>query len=224
MDIIQSALNRGHGALSEYQSKKLLAAYGVPVTREGLAGSDDEAAGLARELGYPVALKACSPLLMHKTEAGAVELGVGDEAALRRAYGRIVDSAGVELEGVLVQEMVKGPRELVMGLSRDAGFGLSVMLGLGGVLTEIINDTVFRVAPVGRLDALDMVDELESRAIFDPFRGQKKADLEAICLTISALGRIGLERGEVTEIDLNPVIIDPEGSVKAVDALVVLGK
>lgn len=144
--IIEQGLARGQGALSEYWSKKVLAAAGVPVTREELAGDADQAVALAGEIGFPVALKACSWRLMHKSEAGAVALNLTGADAVRAAYERVAGAAD-ELEGVLVQEMVAGSRELVAGLIRDPQFGACVMVGLGGVLTEVLQDTAFRVAP-----------------------------------------------------------------------------
>lgn len=222
MELIKSALDRGQKALSEYQSKQLLKAYGIPVTREELAQSADEAAAVAARLGYPVVLKACSPELMHKSEAGAVEIGLKNEAEVREVYGRLIGAAAAPLEGILVQEMVRGNRELVLGLSRDAQFGPCVMFGLGGVLTEVINDTVFRVAPLEIIDAQEMMQDLKAKAILDPFRGQAAADKEAISRSLLALGQIGLENEGVAEIDVNPMIIDPAGRVVAVDALVVL--
>ncbi|MGC1404656.1 MAG: acetate--CoA ligase family protein [Thermodesulfobacteriota bacterium] len=222
MDLIKIALDRGQKALSEYQSKQLLKAYGIPVTREELAQSADEAVATAARLGYPVVMKACSPDLMHKSEAGAVEIGLKNEAEVRAAYQRLVGATTLVLEGILVQEMIRGNRELVLGLSRDAQFGPCVMFGLGGVLTEVINDTVFRVAPLEMIDAQEMMQELRAKAILDPFRGQAAADREVIGRSLMALGQIGMENEGVAEIDVNPMIIDPAGRVKAVDALVVL--
>lgn len=222
MDLIKNALQKGQKALSEYESKQFLKAYGIPVTQEELAKNSDEAAAMAARLGYPVVLKACSPELMHKSETGAIEIGLKSEAEVRAAYQRLVESASVPLDGILVQEMVKGNRELVLGLTRDAQFGPCVMFGLGGVLTEVINDTVFRVAPLEPMDAREMMEELKAKAILNPFRGQAAADREVISRSLIALGQIGLENEAVAEIDINPMIIDPTGRIVAVDALVVL--
>jgi succinyl-CoA synthetase beta subunit len=224
MNLIHSALAKGQKALSEFESKQFLSAYGIAVSREMLATSEDEAVAAARTIGYPVVLKACSPELMHKSESGVIELGIRGESEVRRCYERICNSVNLQLEGVLVQEMISGQRELVLGLSRDPQFGPCVMLGIGGVMTEILKDTVFRVAPFDRIEALDMMAELRSRAIFDAFRGQAPADREAICRYLMALGKIGLEHAGIAEIDINPLIIDPGGRSVAVDALVVLGK
>jgi succinyl-CoA synthetase beta subunit len=224
MKILKSALEQGQKALSEYQSKKLLKAYGIPVTRESLAQSADQAVSMAETIGYPVVLKACSPELMHKSESGSIDLNLKSDADLREAYSRITTATKLDLEGVLVQEMVAGQRELVLGLNRDPQFGPCVMLGLGGVLTEVLNDTAFRIAPLGMVDARDMIEELRSKAMLNRFRGQEAADLDTICQSLVTLGKIGLEHEVVSEIDINPMIVDPQGAVRAVDALVVLTK
>jgi succinyl-CoA synthetase beta subunit len=221
-DLIRSALDRGQPALSEYESKKVLSLYGIPVTRETLSRSADEAVSAAADLGFPVVLKACSPELMHKSERGCIELNLRSERDVREAYGRIIRSVDLELEGVLVQEMVPGQRELVVGLNRDPQFGPCVMLGTGGMMTEVFKDTAFRMAPFGMIEAKDMAEELRFKAILGAFRGQKPADMDILCRTLIAVGKIGLELETVSELDINPMIITPEGRVVAVDALVVL--
>lgn len=221
-DLIRSALDRGQPALSEYESKKLLSLYDIPVTRETLSRSADEAVSAAADLGFPVVLKACSPELMHKSERGCIELNLRSERDVREAYGRIIRSVDLELEGVLVQEMVPGQRELVVGLNRDPQFGPCVMLGTGGMMTEVFKDTAFRMAPFGMIEAKDMAEELRFKAILGVFRGQKPADMDILCRTLIAVGKIGLELETVSELDINPMIITPEGRVVAVDALVVL--
>jgi len=221
-DLIRSALKREQRALSEYESKKLLSLYGIPVTREQLSRSAGEAVSAAAEIGFPVVLKACSPELMHKSEHGSIELNLRSEGDVREAYGRIVGSVELELDGVLVQEMVPGQRELVIGLTRDPQFGPCVMLGIGGIMTEVFQDTVFRMAPFDMTEANDMTEELRFKKILGAFRGQKPVDMDTLCRALIAVGQIGLELEAVSELDINPLIIMPEGRVKAVDALVVL--
>ncbi|MFP4474960.1 MAG: acetate--CoA ligase family protein [Desulfatibacillaceae bacterium] len=223
-EILRFAKARGQRTLSEYDSKRVLADYGIPVCREDLAHSVDQAVFQAVRLGFPVAAKGCSHVLSHKTEGGWIQLDLRAEREVRTAYKRLSALAAgrIQLDGVLVQEMVPGSRELVMGLVRDPQFGPCVMLGLGGIYTELFQDTVFRMAPVDTADALDMVGELRSRDMLDEFRGQAAADVDAIVAALVALGRIGLEEEGVAEIDINPVKIDPRGRVVAVDALVVL--
>jgi acetate---CoA ligase (ADP-forming) subunit beta len=220
--IIQSALDKAQHALSEHQSKLFLAEYGIPVTNEILVQSSDEAKIAGDKIGYPVALKACSQELMHKTEAGVIELNLKSTDDIAAAYDRIMSSISIELEGLLVQEMVPGMRELVLGMSREPQFGPCVMLGLGGVMTEILNDAVIRVAPFDMAEAREMAEELRCRKLLDDFRGEKAADMNAVCKTIMALGAISIDHPEIAEIDINPMKIDPSGRIKAVDALVAL--
>ncbi len=222
MNIIQAAMENGQTALSEFQSKQVLGSVGIPVTREKLVHSVDEAVAAAEDIGYPVVLKACGWELMHKSEQGGIELGLSTPESVQQAHNRICEKINLPLEGILVQEMIQGQRELVAGLSRDPQFGGCVMAGFGGVMTEVIKDTSFRVAPFDRVEALDMIDELKSRALLDSFRGQKPADLDAICHTLMALGQLGNKEKSIAEIDINPLIISPEGGVTAVDALIIL--
>ncbi len=221
-DLIRPALDRGQPALSEYESKKLLSLYGIPIAREKLSRSADEAVSAGADIGFPVVLKACSPELMHKSERGCIELNLRSEGDVRKAYGRIISSVDLELEGVLVQEMVSGQRELVVGLTRDPQFGPCVMLGIGGMMTEVFEDIAFRMAPFGKIEAKDMSEELRFKAILGAFRGQKPVDMDMLCRTLIAVGQIGLELDTVSELDINPMIITPEGRVVAADALVVL--
>jgi succinyl-CoA synthetase beta subunit len=221
-DLIRSALHRGQRALSEYESKNLLSLYGIPVAREKLSHSADEAVCAAGGLGFPVVLKACSPELMHKSERGCIELNLRSEGDVRGAYERVIRSVDLELEGVLVQEMISGQRELVVGLTRDPQFGPCVMLGIGGIMTEVFQDTVLRMAPFDMIEAKDMTEELRFKKILGAFRGQKPVDMEILCRTLIAVGQIGLELETVSELDINPMIINPEGRLVAVDALVLL--
>jgi len=223
-DLIRSGLNRGQRALSEYESKKLLGLYGIPVTREKWSHRADEAVSVAEGLGFPVALKACSAELMHKSERGGIELNLRSKGDVREAYRRITQDIDLELDGVLVQEMVPGQRELVAGLNRDSQFGPCVMLGIGGIMTEVFQDTVFRMAPFDMIEAKDMAEELRFKTILGAFRGQKPVDIDVLCRTLIAVGQIGLELEAVSELDINPMIITLEGRVVAVDALVVLGR
>ncbi|MBC2717273.1 MAG: carboxylate--amine ligase [Desulfobacteraceae bacterium] len=217
-------IESSHRALSEYESKKLLVEYGIPTADEILVQSRDQAVAAAKKIGFPVVLKACSPELMHKSEAGCVELSLTSDDDVAQAYDRILSSISVRLEGVLVSEMISGVRELVLGLTREPQFGPCVMLGLGGVMTEIFKDTVFRVAPFDRVEAEDMVSELKSKAMLNEFRGESPADINTICRCLISLGKIGLENPDISEIDINPLKIDPDGRVKAVDALVVFNR
>lgn len=223
MDTITQALKAGQRTLSEYQSKQVLSAYGIPVTREFLAKDKAEAVKFAKKLGYPVVLKGCSPALTHKTERQLIALKLRDEKEVTEAFDGITKRAGEPMDGVLVQEMVSGSRELVVGLTRDEQFGPCAMLGLGGIFVEVLKQVTFRIAPLEERDALEMMDELPGKKILDAFRGEPPVDRKALAQVLIAVGRIGLEHEAVKEIDVNPLIIAGAKPV-AVDALVVLGE
>lgn len=222
MNPLKTAIANQQTALSEFQSKRLLSAVGIPVTQETLVQSAKEAVAAAKFIGYPVVLKACSWQLMHKSEQGCIELNLTSARQVQDAYDRICEKITLPLEGILVQEMVAGQRELMVGLSKNSQFGVSVMLGFGGIMAEVIKDTVFRVAPFDRVEALDMIQDLKSNPMLAAFRGQQGADLAAICRTLIAVGQLGLTEDAIAEIDINPLIISPDGSIKAVDALIIL--
>ena len=174
VEILSTALENGQFALSEFDSKKVLHSYGIPISREHLVRDVNEAIEAAALIGYPVVLKGCSPELIHKTEQDCIELNLKSEQDVKVAFERIVASADVELDGILVQEMVSGQRELILGLKRDPQFGAVVMVGVGGVFAEIVKDTAFRVAPIDVVEAEDMINQLKSRDILDSFRGGRR--------------------------------------------------
>ncbi|MCL5808409.1 MAG: acetate--CoA ligase family protein [Deltaproteobacteria bacterium] len=218
--IIRTALAAGRKALDEHQSKQLFAAYGVPVTREGLAKTEDEALEAARRIGFPVAVKACSWEILHKSGKGLIALGIRTEAALRRAFHAIRKAAGQPVP-ILVQEMVAGDREFVAGMTRFPGFGPCVLFGLGGVFTEALKDTAFRSAPLSATEAEEMLSAIRAKELLGPFRGLPAVDMPTLAGILQAVGFAALLHPEIAEIDLNPVIISGSRPI-VVDALVVL--
>ncbi len=221
MDLITAALAGGRAALDEYEAKRFLAGFGIPVSREIFVAEEAAAVEAAGEIGLPVVLKAAGEKIQHKTELGAVALNLKSEGEIREEARRLLAIAGCE--GLLVQEMVRGDRELVCGLTRDARFGPCVMFGLGGIFTELIDDAVFRVAPLTMDDAREMMGTIRTAKILQPFRGQPPADREALARILVALGEIGVRNESVREIDINPIKIRPDGTPVAVDALVAIG-
>ena len=221
MKIIEDAMKRGDKTLSEFDSKKVLDTYAIPVTRELVTKDLSDALKFADEIGYPVVLKGSSSTLTHKTELNLIELDIKDRDGLEKAYKALEDRGGDQLDGILVQQMVKGDREFVAGLIRDPQFGPCVMFGLGGIFTEVLKDVTFRVAPLEKRDALEMMDEIKAKKLLDEFRGKPAVNRDILADALINLGRIGLEIDEVAEIDINPLIIDGDTPV-AVDALVVL--
>ena len=220
MNVISAAVKAGRAALNEYEAKRFLADFGIPVSREIFVSDDAAAIRAAGEIGFPVVLKAAGERIQHKTELGAVSLNLKSEAEIRLEGRRLLAIAGCE--GLLVQEMVRGEREMVCGLTRDARFGACIMFGLGGIFTEILDDAVFRVAPLTTSDALAMLEEIRAAKILQAFRGQPAANRAALARILVALGKIGCRHDDVREIDINPVKIRPDGMPVAVDALVAI--
>lgn len=221
MEIIKETLARGQTTLSEHEAKRFCATFGIPVCREALVYDADSAVAKAIKLGFPVVLKASGKNLFHKTEVGGIALNLNSEEEVRQESHRLLKIPGSE--ALLVQEMVKGDRELVCGLIRDPHFGSCVMFGLGGILTEVFQDVVFRVAPLTSWDAQEMVKEIRHQKIIEPFRGEAAIDLKSLSQILVTLGEIGRQHEEIQSIDINPLKIRPDGKPVAVDALVTLG-
>jgi acyl-CoA synthetase (NDP forming) len=214
--------------LTEAAAKTLLAAYGVPRPSEALAESADAAVAAAARIGGPVALKVQSPDIVHKTEAGAVALGVVGERAVREAYARVLKSAeaahpGALIEGVLVQRMAPAGHEIILGVSRDPNFGLMLMVGLGGIHVEVLRDVAFAPVPIGVDEVPGLLAELKGAALLDGARGAAPADRATLADLIAALSRFAADHADqIAEIDLNPVIVHPPGQgLSIVDALIV---
>ena len=221
MEIIEKAAKEGRTALSEHESKQVLAEYQIPVVREILVHDAKGLTEATREIGYPWVLKGCSHQITHKTEKGLVKVDIRNDGEAGEAFEEIINNMNGDGEGVLVQEMLRGNRELVVGLIRDAQFGPCVMFGLGGIFTEILNDVSFRVAPLEMRDAFEMMQEIKGHKILDAIRGAEAADKDMLAKILLNMGRIGLENEKVKEIDINPIILSGSKPV-AVDALVVL--
>lgn len=222
MKIIKEAIKRGATTLSEYESKLLLAEYGIPVTAEKTATTEDDAVKAASKIGYPVVLKGSGEEISHKTEFDLIALDLKNESDIRQAYQKLTSNPKAPVNEVLVQQMVKGERELVVGLNRDPQFGPCVMFGLGGIFTEILEDVTFRVAPLTRWDAMDAMDDIRGKKILEAFRGKPPVDREILADILIGVGKMGLDHDQINEIDINPLKI-LDGKPIAVDALVVLG-
>ncbi len=211
----------GGATLTESEAKRVLHAYGVPVVAERLAHSADEAAAAALALGYPVAMKAESPTILHKTELGVVRLGIADETDLRRAYTEIAAAArGHELRGVLVQPMVPGV-EVIVGARVDPVVGPLVVVGSGGVLVELVQDSVAALAPVSQAQAAALLERLRGYRLLTGFRGSAPVNLDALAEAIARVSELAADLADVfEELDVNPLRCGGE-RVVAVDALIV---
>ncbi len=223
-ELIEKVKGEGRTALTEAEGKQVLRVYDIPVVAESVVASQEEAVREARRYGFPVVLKGMGARLTHKTERGAVRLNLGDEAALRAAMESVAASAGADLDGYLVQPMITGRREFVAGLVCDPQFGPMVMFGLGGIFTEALGDVVFRVAPVSPEEAGEMIDEIRSARLLSPFRGEAAVDREQLVRTLVGLSRLAADMEDITEVDINPLLVGADGRVTAVDALIVIGE
>jgi acyl-CoA synthetase (NDP forming) len=224
---VRSALAAAGPVLTEVAAKALLACYGVPRPPEALATSAEEAAAAALHIGS-VALKVQSPDITHKTEAGAVALGVSGDAAVREAYQRVMANAKsahpeASIHGVLVQAMAPPGREVILGITRDATFGPMLMVGLGGIHAEVLRDVAFAPAPIGPQEAQSLLGELKGAALLDGVRGAPPADRAALLELMASLSRFAADHTDlIEEIDLNPVIVHAQGQgLTVVDALIV---
>jgi len=214
-------------ALSEWQSKQVLAAYGIKSSKDVLCRSAAEAVKAAAAIGYPVVMKVSSPDLLHKSDLGLVKVGVGSAKDVRAAYAELDATArkaggrNVRIDGVLVSELVSGGVETVVGVSRDPLFGPVVMAGLGGIFVEVLGDVTFRVPPFGDDQAAAMLDELAGSKMLDGVRGAKPADRAALVDVIMKVQRLAMDLAdEIGELDVNPLVVRPKGAV-ALDALIV---
>jgi len=207
--------------LSEAASKELLATFGVPFPTERVVATVDDAVAAAGEIGFPVVVKLGGDAIAHKTERGLVRLGLGAADQVRDAAGALLAAATPDDGEVhlLVAPMLRATRELIAGLHDDPQFGMTVMLGVGGVLAEAVADVSFRLAPITPVDAEEMIDDLSLQSLLGPFRGEPPVDRAAVAEVLLALSRAAGARDDIAAADLNPVLV-VDGRPVAVDALV----
>jgi acetyltransferase len=222
---VRTLAKSGAAALDEVESKQLIRAYGIPTPTEIAVRSSDDAVKAARQIGYPVVLKAVAAKLLHKSDAGAVALHLADDEAVRTAYARIVDNvgrAGIEtLDAMLVCQQISGGLELVLGLNRDPEIGLVVMAGSGGVLLELTKDVAFAAPPITREKARAMIERTHAARLLRGYRSSPVLDADALVDALLALGRIAEDLADaVQSIDINPFVVLPRGGF-ALDALFV---
>jgi len=214
--------------LTEFESKKLVAQYGIPVTKEYLCRSKDEVLRKAEEFGYPLVMKVMSKEIQHKTEAGVVKLNIKNAAEAGQAYDEVIRNATVYnpnaiVQGVLCYRMIKEPVvEAIVGVLSDPYFGPAVVFGLGGIMVEVIKDRALLIPPIGREEARRAIDSTKGSMLLNGFRGKPKGDIEALIDVIVKVGEMTVDlAGRIDALDINPLLILPEGKgIIAVDALV----
>jgi len=207
--------------LSEVESKRLLARYGIPLAREQLVSDAAQAVDAAEAIGYPVVAKLNGDAIAHKTERGLVKLNLSSAGAVRDAAGELLAAARPEDGPVslLIAQQVRGSRELIVGMLRDPLFGPVVMLGVGGVVAEALADVAFRLVPLTTIDAEDLIDALATQQLLGAFRGEPAIDRGALIEVLLGLSRLAMDNAGVLSVDVNPLII-VDGLPVAVDALV----
>src|SRR3990170_2299041 len=226
--IIGRAKRVGDTNLSQHDAMKVLEAYGFPTVRTEFARTKEEAAKVAVRIGFPVAMKIVSPDVVHKVDVGGVKLDLTSERDVREAFKEIMKNVASQLpkarlEGVIVQEHVRGGRETIVGMRRDPKFGPLLMFGLGGIYVEAYRDVSFRLAPVRELGAHNMISQIRGSRILEGFRGQPPSDTKALAECIERVSQLALELEDVQELDLNPVVAFEKGC-KAVDARIIVNR
>jgi acetyltransferase len=204
--------------------RSLLAAYGIPTLATRVARTADEAVSAARTIGLPVAAKVLSPDIVHKTEVGGVQLDLRSDADVRDAFEAITRSAaaaqpGARIDGVLIEQFVRGGREVIVGMSQDPSFGSILMFGLGGIYVEALKDVAFRIQPVSDVDAREMIDSIRGVQLLRGMRGEKPSDFDVLIEIIQRVSQLVGDHPEIREMDINPFVVFEKGGV-AVDARV----
>jgi len=223
-----SILKKSAKSLTEHQGKELLESYGIPITKEEVATSQDHAVKIAQSIGYPLALKIDSPDILHKTEAGGLKLNISNQEDLIKAYNDVLSNSQnynpkAKINGVLIQEMVMGGTEVIVGVKNDPQFGPTIMFGLGGIFVEILKDVSLRVAPLSQVDAMNMIKEIKGFKVLAGARGREKADIQGIADVVVRVSRLAIDlEDRVSELDINPLLVLAEGQgVRVADALVI---
>jgi len=224
--IFKKAREERRNYLLEPEAKTVCREYGIPVTKFEVAKNVDEAAKFSEEMGYPVVLKIVSPDVIHKFDVGGVILDLNSANEVKNAYKKILENikkhkANTKIIGILVQEMAPQSTEVIVGATKDPQFGPALMFGLGGIFVEVLKDVTFRIAPITRQDAQEMVTEVKAYPILKGYRGQPSVDIDAIVDILLKTSKLVMDHLEIKELDLNPVMVYEKGA-KTVDARIIL--
>jgi len=224
--IIAEARKQGRKFLLEPEAKTICAEYGIPVTKFMVAKTLEEAVEAAEKIGYPLVLKIVSPDVIHKFDVGGVILNIKTLEEVKEAYKKILDNVNehkpdARIVGVLVQEMAPASTEVIVGAIKDPQFGQTIMFGLGGIFVEILKDVAFRIAPLTREEAEEMIKEIKAYPVLKGYRNMPPADIQTIIEIILNTSRLVIDHPEILELDLNPIMVYEKGA-KTVDARIIL--
>ncbi|MDH7563822.1 MAG: acetate--CoA ligase family protein [Candidatus Bathyarchaeota archaeon] len=224
--LLSQVRREGRKNLLETEAKAVCREYEIPVVRTELAETQEKAAKLANEIGYPVVLKIVSPDVLHKSDVGGVALNLKNTNEVKTAYNSIIKNvkkhnAKARITGILVQEMAPPSTEVIVGVTKDPQFGPALMFGLGGVFVEVLKDVTFRIAPVSEEEARQMISEVKAYPLLKGYRNTPPADIEAIVKILLNTSRLVMDHPEIKELDLNPIMVYQKGA-KTVDARIIL--
>ncbi|TBR22739.1 MAG: CoA-binding protein [Candidatus Nitrosotenuis sp.] len=214
--VFDAVKKQGRTNLLEEEGQEVLRAYGFPLPQSILAKTEDDAVNAAKKIGFPVVMKIASPQIIHKSDAGGVKVGMSNEKDVRDAFNTIIKNAKkynqkATIKGILVQEMVKGGKELIIGSKLEPGFGPVIMLGMGGIYVEVLKDVTFRLAPITNKEADDMINSIKTKKILEGVRGEKPSDLKKLSELIQKLSALVTDFKEIKELDMNPVLVMEQG-------------
>ena len=224
--IFEKTIQTDHKVITEELSKSILKEYGVDIPPFALVTSEAEAVKKAKKIGFPIVMKVVSPQILHKTDVGGVKVGINSAGEVKKAfndmYGRLSKKKGVNVKGILLEKMVPKGVELIVGIQNDPQFGPVIMVGLGGIMTEVMKDVAFRMLPITTSDAKSMLNELKGSQLLKGFRGSEPVDLGMVAGMLARIGKLGMENADyINSIDFNPVVVYPK-SHYVVDAKIIL--
>ncbi len=224
--VFEETIQTDHKVITEELSKSILKTYGVKVPPFALVTSAEDAAKQAKKIGFPLVMKVVSPQILHKTDVGGVKVGLDNVNDVKKTfkdmYGRLSKKKGVEVKGILLEKMVPKGVELIVGVQNDPQFGPVIMVGLGGIMTEVMKDVAFRMLPISTSDAKSMLNELKGSALLKGFRGSEPIDTNMVAQMLVQIGKLGVENADyINSIDFNPVIVYPKSHF-VVDAKIIL--
>ena len=224
--VFEETIQTDHKVITEELSKSILKTYGVKVPPFALVTSAEEAVKQAKKIGFPLVMKVVSPQILHKTDVGGVKVGLDNVNDVKKTfkdmYGRLSKKKGVDVKGILLEKMVPKGVELIVGIQNDPQFGPVIMVGLGGIMTEVMKDVAFRMLPISTSDAKSMLSELKGSALLKGFRGSESIDTNMVAKMLVQIGKLGVENADyINSIDFNPVVVYPKSHF-VVDAKIIL--
>ncbi len=226
--VFEDTIQTDHKVITEELSKSILKTYGIKVPPFALVTSAEEAVKQAKKIGFPLVMKVVSPQILHKTDVGGVKVGLDNVNDVKKTfkdmYGRLSKKKGVEIKGILLEKMVPKGVELIVGIQNDPQFGPVIMVGLGGIMTEVMKDVAFRLLPITTSDAKSMLNELKGSALLKGFRGSEPIDTNMVAKMLVQIGKLGVDNADyINSVDFNPVVVYPKSHF-VVDAKIILDK